>query len=686
MSSVIGALSNPKRTYDKVVNDLTVLKSIWLKPLAPADADHASRLDHFYRDQAHAYDGFRSNFLWGRRPMLAACAARLEGKSNLVWVDMGGGTGENVALMAEFIDLSAFSAIYVVDLTPSLVEVARKKVKAKGWTNVFVEEGDATSWHLPLHYSDGTETKADLVTFSYSLSMMPPFHAAVDNAVENILDEKRGLLGVTDFFVSGRFDLPQRQHSYLRRVLWQAVFDQDGIALGPERRAYLDHKLNRVMEHNSDGTIPYVPGFMRAPYYVWLGCHPRSSQLMRRARSGIDLSGVEEKFHRPALFPPTFLYSISWEDPRADDPAFMVGEGDVVLTLTGGGCNAMDMTLSGAARVVCVDMNPAQGYLLELKLAALRNLSFDDAWKLLGEGKHENIEKLYLCKLAPFMSQGAKRFWGSRLHMLDGKNKSIGTGLYLMGSMGWLVYFSLLLQWWIWPARYFVRKLVSAPTLEDQRKLYNQLTPNPNSILGIFHQLMWWVLRYVLLNHYMLWLLNGVPKAQSDLIKKHDGRSIIEYAQTTFNGAALNTHIRTQNYFYLLCMIGKFTKECCPRFLKPAEFEKLKADENRMLDSIEVVTGKFKDALLAGVYTRVILMDHMDWMDASYHHDLASTLRDHVSPGGRVIWRSSSIEPPYSKVMEQYGFEVRRVSYHDKPDACIDAVNMYASFWVGVRK
>ena len=36
--------------------------------------------------------------------MLAACAARLEGKSNLVWVDMGGGTGENVAMMAEFID------------------------------------------------------------------------------------------------------------------------------------------------------------------------------------------------------------------------------------------------------------------------------------------------------------------------------------------------------------------------------------------------------------------------------------------------------------------------------------------------------------------------------------------------------------------------------------------------------
>lgn len=38
-------------------------------------------------------DKFRKHFLWGRRPMLAACAARLQGQSNMVWVDLGGGTG-----------------------------------------------------------------------------------------------------------------------------------------------------------------------------------------------------------------------------------------------------------------------------------------------------------------------------------------------------------------------------------------------------------------------------------------------------------------------------------------------------------------------------------------------------------------------------------------------------------------
>ena len=57
--------------------------------------------------------------------MLAACAARLRGQEGMVWVDLGGGTGENVDLMASYIDLSAFKQIYVVDLCKSLCEQVR---------------------------------------------------------------------------------------------------------------------------------------------------------------------------------------------------------------------------------------------------------------------------------------------------------------------------------------------------------------------------------------------------------------------------------------------------------------------------------------------------------------------------------------------------------------------------------
>jgi len=95
--------------------------------------------------------------------MLAACAARLQDRLDLVYVDLGGGTGENIDMMSEYLPLDRFKAVYVVDLCHSLCEQAKLKVKAKGWKNVHVVEGDACAFTPP-------EGQADLITFSYSLS------------------------------------------------------------------------------------------------------------------------------------------------------------------------------------------------------------------------------------------------------------------------------------------------------------------------------------------------------------------------------------------------------------------------------------------------------------------------------------------------------------------------------------
>ena len=50
--------------------------------------------------------------------------------------------------------------------------------------------------------------------------MIPPFHSAVDRAI-SYLDPKVGLLGVADFFVPSKYDLPLRQMTWLRRFFWR---------------------------------------------------------------------------------------------------------------------------------------------------------------------------------------------------------------------------------------------------------------------------------------------------------------------------------------------------------------------------------------------------------------------------------------------------------------------------------
>ena len=54
------------------------------------------------------------------------------------------------------------------------------------------------------------------------------------------------------------------------------------------------------------GSIPWVP-YLRAPYYVWVGRVRPLAQVV-----------AEPKVEAPPCFPPTFLYTQSWEDPRPD--------------------------------------------------------------------------------------------------------------------------------------------------------------------------------------------------------------------------------------------------------------------------------------------------------------------------------------------------------------------------------
>lgn len=639
------------KKLSSVKDDLIVLKSIWFSR-AKGD-DHAARLEHFYGPQAHAYDKFRANFLWGRRPMLAACAARLEGQSNLIWVDLGGGTGENVDMMSQYMPLDRFKSVYIVDLCHSLCEQAKLKVKSKGWKNVHVVEADACRFEPP----EGTAT---LITFSYSLTMIPPFHQVVDRAVSYL--DPEGFIGVADFFVSSKYDLPMRQMSWLRRFFWRATFDTDNIDIGPERRAYLESRLERVWEVNSQGSIPYVP-YLRAPYYVWLG---RVRQL--------DHVAHEDRVEAPPLFPPTFLYTQSWEDPEPDIKVFNINPKDVVLTLTSGGCNSLNLLVHGAGTVVAVDCNPAQSALLELKAIAIKQLDFEDVWLMFGEGKHPRITELYERKLAPFLSQNSHEFWSRRLWYFR-------HGLYWQGGMGKLCWVVSILAMLLGHQN-TLKRLCNAPTIEDQRKIWNSIPivyfvkNGPSFLVLIFVKLA----SFVLFNRIVLWFGGGVPCKQYKLIEK-DGIPIENYIARTLNGAAENSHIRKQNYFYYNCLQGKFLRDNSPSYLQEANFAKLKAGA---IDNLVLASGFFLTELLKRKYTKVILMDHVDWLDLPHAQELADALAKQVLPGGIVIWRSASLCPPYAKLIAQAGFDVKCISRADQ--GYMDRVNMYSSFFTATRK
>ena len=111
-----------------------------------------------------------------------------------VWVDMGGGTGANIENFGD--EICKLSKIYVVDLSGSLLKIATDRFQQRGWTNVEAVEADATKFRPP-------EGQADVVTFSYSLTMIPDWFAAIENAFAML--KPGGLIGVVDFYVGRKY-------------------------------------------------------------------------------------------------------------------------------------------------------------------------------------------------------------------------------------------------------------------------------------------------------------------------------------------------------------------------------------------------------------------------------------------------------------------------------------------------
>lgn len=219
-------------------------------------ATHQERLESFYSGQAEGYDDFRRRMLHSRQEMIQSIPVPAGG----IWVDLGAGTGEN----AEHIGppISGLRKMYLVDLSTSLLQQAQARVQARGWSNVTPVEFDATQFRP-------AEGPADVVTFSYSLTMIPDWFRAIDNALEML--RPGGIIGVVDFFVARKHPSAGNvKHGWSTRTIWPAWFGSDNVFLSPDHIPYLQSRFETVSLSERRGKIPYIP-LARAPHYVFVG-------------------------------------------------------------------------------------------------------------------------------------------------------------------------------------------------------------------------------------------------------------------------------------------------------------------------------------------------------------------------------------------------------------------------------
>jgi S-adenosylmethionine-diacylgycerolhomoserine-N-methlytransferase len=237
-----------------LLSDLRILYHLVLRPVR--GKSHAERMENFYSGQADAYDDFRKRLLHGREELYRQIELPQQG----IWVDLGGGTGSNLEFIKDRVP--QLRRAYVVDLATSLLEVARKRFIANGWQHVDAIEGDATSWQPP-------EGQVDVVTFSYSLTMIPDWFGAIENALRML--KPGGVIGVVDFYVSRKHvAADSKRHSWFTRSFWPVWFAGDNVFPSPDHLPFLRSHFEQIWCNELRSKVPYIP-LIRTPYYQFIG-------------------------------------------------------------------------------------------------------------------------------------------------------------------------------------------------------------------------------------------------------------------------------------------------------------------------------------------------------------------------------------------------------------------------------
>ena len=230
-------------------------------------------------------------------------------------------------------------------------------------------------------------------------------------------------------------------------------------------------------------------------------------------------------------------------------------------------------------------------------------------------------------------------------------------------------------------ARAHIEALLDAPTLERQREIYEQ------RVRGRF-----WSppVRFALDRNATLSML-GVPQAQRRQVESGYDGGIVAFAQECVD-AVFGRLPLADNYFWRVYLLGRYTPDCCPEYLKPANFARLKEG---LADRVSVHTNSVQHFLEAhdASISRYVLLDHMDWLSDRYFPALVAewqAIVDRAAPAARAIWRSGGLRTDYiDHVTLRYGGRVRplpdMLAYHRELAAELherDRVHTYGSFHI----
>ena len=311
------------------------------------------------------------------------------------------------------------------------------------------------------------------------------------------------------------------------------------------------------------------------------------------------------------------IFTHNWEDPAIDEKVLNIKTNDTVFTITSGGCNCLGFLRFNPRAVYCVDINPAQNYLMELKKAAFKELDYDTCMAFFG--LHQcNKRKIIFTALQKHLSKQALQFWNTHPALIE-------KGIIMSGRY----------ETFVKIAGRLLR------LLQGNKKVKTFFTLSSVGEQNTFYEEQW-------NNRRWRWIFNTMFNkkrlAKKGLVSNYfqfdDGSS--SFAESFYKRAS---HVMKdipvkRNYFIALYFLGRYLdKKNIPEYLKAENFPVIKSNIDKILpfsaDSKYWLEQQPRD-----MFNAFALSNICELMDEKDTHKLFNEVIRTAKQGANIIFRN----------------------------------------------
>jgi S-adenosylmethionine-diacylglycerol 3-amino-3-carboxypropyl transferase len=393
-----------------------------------------------------------------------------------------------------------------------------------------------------------------------------------------------------------------------------------------------------------------------------------------------NISKTANKFLFRKISGNNIIYNQCWEDPEIDKLCLELKPVDTMLVLTSAGCNILDYCLEGVKRIHAVDINYRQNALLEFKMVMIEQCDYEIFFKFFGKGRIDKPEIIFHQSIRPHLPQTAQKYWDKNIKLFDSKRKH---SFYHSTTSGNFARLANFISRRLLGLNKSINQLTEATSLKEQAAIYDTIEPH------IFSPLLksLWVFQ-------CLSNLIGVPAQQLNLLNTQYPGKARQFVQDSLRYVMTQTHLKKDNYFWLVYLLGEYTPNCCPAYLKENNFNQLKKLNIRNI--IQLHNSSVLDFLKThtGEINKFVLLDHMDWLSHGKSRAILqeqwNVILKKSAPQARILFRSGGLNIDWMNDISVYHKEKKQplfdcIQFNPELSQRLhmaDRVHTYGSFYV----